>query len=559
MTGKIFSISCLCQRNCETADRPQPGTVRCVVPEVWQSDMVLAQAHNDVPRTRGQHGRNEGSPDKQKNEQLDLKKLDSVLERLDGFSCNQKHDDVFSLRQHDTCKWLPETDQYKAWRNSNDSFLWLQGKAGAGKTVLAASVIDGIKGTLQDRESLVFFYCDFRDERTTIAAAAMCSILSQLLRKLRNGTGRDLIQLVNDIENRLTEGSLVKHTRSIVPFVSRAARQFRQQPFLVLDALDECQDVENLLIALCELKKGGMRPFVTSRPLHNIRDKFRDLPSISMDKMAKQVSADIGLHITREIDSDRRLRRLEGKLKMEILYMLRDKADGMFRWVQCQIDALKKCATTRDIRTALQGLPSGLDETYERILCAIDLQSSDGKLALRALVWLVAALRPLQLAELFEGLSIDLRGRRLDREIAPVHEYALLDALGSLVVYDENTDVINLSHFTVKEYIIKTLHPTKLSIYHIDIQVAHAQVALLCMCYITAVIKHWALFETPPQVPSDQRMDIILPKSHPLLHYAFSHGFRHLQCLESGNVAAYVQAGYFISRAPLPIRTYLTT
>ncbi|KAG6374481.1 hypothetical protein JVT61DRAFT_4524 [Boletus reticuloceps] len=32
-------------------------------------------------------------------------------------------------------------------------------------------------------------------------------------------------------------------------------------------------------------------------------------------------------------------------------------------------------------------------------------------------------------------------------------------------------------------------------------------------------------------------MDIILSKSHPLLHYAFSHGFRHLQCLESGNGA----------------------
>ena len=121
-----------------------------------------------------------------------------------------------------------------------------------------------------------------------------------------------------------------------------------------------------------------------------------------------------------------------------------------FRWAQCQIDVLKKCATTRDIRKALDSLPSGLDETYEKILLAIDLQSSDGKVALRALFWLVAALRPLHLAEILEALSIDLQGRRLDREIAPVHEYALLDALGSLVVYIEETDVINLSHFSVK-------------------------------------------------------------------------------------------------------------
>ena len=38
----------------------------------------------------------------------------------------------------------------------------------------------------------------------------------------------------------------------------------------------------------------------------------------------------------------------------------------------------------------------------------------------------------------------------MDREIAPVHGDALLDALGSLVVYNEETDVIILSHSSVK-------------------------------------------------------------------------------------------------------------
>jgi len=299
----------------------------------------------------------------------------------------------------------------------------------------------------------------------------MCSILSQLLCKLRNGTGRDLIKLVDDIVNRKTEGSLVlERAGSMAPFVSRVARQFSRQPFVVLDALDECKDVESLLRALHVLRNGGIRLFVTSRPLSIIRDKFHKLPSISMERMAKELSADIKLHVTREIDGDRRLRLLEEKLKGEVLITLQNKADGMlgplfsahdlaltlqvvvsrFRWIQCQIDTLKKCATTRDIRTALYSLPTGLDETYERILRAIDPQSSDGKVALRALVWLVAALRPLRLDEILEALSIDLQGRRLDHEIAPVHGYALLDTLGSLVAYNDEIDVVNLAHFSVK-------------------------------------------------------------------------------------------------------------
>ena len=194
----------------------------------------------------------------------------------------------------------------------------------------SASVIQGIKKTLQDGESIVFFYCDVTDERTTRAAVVVCSILSQLLRKLRNGTGRGLIKLVDDIVNGQTEGSLVlKHAGSMAPFVSRAARQFSRQPFVILDALDECQDVESLIHALRELTNGGVRLFVTSRPLQIIRDKFHDLPSISMNRMAKEVSADIRLHVTREIDGERRLRILEEKLKTEILITLQTKADGM--------------------------------------------------------------------------------------------------------------------------------------------------------------------------------------------------------------------------------------
>lgn len=106
--------------------------------------------------------------------------------------------------------------------------------------------------------------------------------------------------------------------------------------------------------------------------------------------------------------------------------------------------------TRRDLLQALRSLPSGLEETYERIRRAIDPHSSEGKIAMRALVWLVAALRPLQLVEILEALSIDLKGRKLDRSISPVHGPALLDVLGSLVVYHEETDAINLSHFTVK-------------------------------------------------------------------------------------------------------------
>lgn len=121
-----------------------------------------------------------------------------------------------------------------------------------------------------------------------------------------------------------------------------------------------------------------------------------------------------------------------------------------FRWVQCSIDTLNRCVTRKEVRNALDDLPEGLDETYERILVAIDTNGREGQLAQRALVWLVASLRPLHLDELMEGLSINLRTRTLDSDIRPMHNGALLDACGSLVTYIEKTGLIILSHFSVK-------------------------------------------------------------------------------------------------------------
>ena len=121
-----------------------------------------------------------------------------------------------------------------------------------------------------------------------------------------------------------------------------------------------------------------------------------------------------------------------------------------FRWVQCSLDTLNRCVTRQEVRNALNNLPEGLDETYERILLGSDTNAREGQLAQRALVWLVAALRPLRLTELMEGLSINLRTRTLDSNFGPMHKGALLDACGSLVTHIERTGLIVLSHFSVK-------------------------------------------------------------------------------------------------------------
>ena len=121
-----------------------------------------------------------------------------------------------------------------------------------------------------------------------------------------------------------------------------------------------------------------------------------------------------------------------------------------FRWVHCQLDTLKRCTTREELREALDNLPSELEATYERILGAVDERKSEGGLVRRALALLMVAIEPLQLAQIIDGLSMDFQKRKNDHKTRQWLQTTLVHALSSLVSYHEETDVLTLSHFTVK-------------------------------------------------------------------------------------------------------------
>ena len=54
------------------------------------------------------------------------------------------------------------------------------------------------------------------------------------------------------------------------------------------------------------------------------------------------------------------------------------------------------------------------------------------------------------MVEILEGLTIDFKRKTVDTETGAMHKGVVLYACGSLVTYNEKTDVLILSHFSVK-------------------------------------------------------------------------------------------------------------
>ena len=75
-----------------------------------------------------------------------------------------------------------------------------------------------------------------------------------------------------------------------------------------------------------------------------------------------------------------------------------------FRWVECQLEALRKCRTALAIEAALSTLPETLDATYERILQSIE--ENDQEHARRTLELLAFSKRPLRVEEVAEAIVV---------------------------------------------------------------------------------------------------------------------------------------------------------
>ncbi|KAG1850980.1 hypothetical protein C8R48DRAFT_778011 [Suillus tomentosus] len=395
---------------------------------------------------------------------------ENFLRWMNPVSCTEKHRASHRQRNVGTGRWIFHAEQYVAWNASDSAFLWLNGQAGSGKTILASAVIDEIQGSgPADPQTLGYFYCDFRDEQTTNAAAVLRSLVVQLLRqstddwitKIHKPEQEDSnakvdFVFLNDLGQQQRNGERCPTDLTFLRQLLVEASRLVYRPVLVIDALDECKDYSDLVDHLVDLAGDAqLRLFVTGRSELDIKYAFRDLPTIFLKDSAEQMKADICAHITEQLKTQKRLSRLPETLRNLILEKLLEKAEGMFRWVQCQLDELRRCAREIDIKNALNNLPAGLNETYDRIVCGIQ-QKGRGydQIAYNCLLWLAGALTPLTLGQLDEAMMIDIKRSILDPDLRASDPMDIVVACGSLVTYDETTGVVALSHYSVKEYLI---------------------------------------------------------------------------------------------------------
>jgi len=407
------------------------------------------------------------------------------------------HHNARKAQHGGTANWFIQGPTFQEWKK-NGSLLWIRGNPGAGKSVLCSSIIENIKDMRETTSTLVaYYYFDFKDASKRDVRGLLASLLCQL------GDDSELCwdvlyqfyTMCRDGSERPSEAALAKCLKTILELPG-------QLPiFVIMDALDECpnntgtpsnrEEVLDLVKDLVGSNHSNLFICATSRPEQDIGTVLDPLTSPSLRVSLHEEDGqreDINSYIHSFVHTDSAMRRWREADKELVINTLSERAGGMFRWVYCQLDALRRCFPS-SIRKTVNELPTTLDETYERILQEIPKQRRQH--AHRLFQCLVATIRPLQVEELGEIFAIDFdedAAPNLMEDWRPENvEEAVLFACSTLISVVDNKDskIIQFSHFSVKEFLssdrLLTSDDGNVRFYHIPPDRAHTILARACL------------------------------------------------------------------------------
>ncbi|KAI0290184.1 hypothetical protein B0F90DRAFT_1825391 [Multifurca ochricompacta] len=375
--------------------------------------------------------------------------------------------------------------------------VWIHGKPGSGKSVLWYENSDSF--SWPPWRTLL----RFKDTARQSARDLVSSLLAQLCEQS---------DLCSDILSRLysthAAGSRQPRIDALLDCLKDMLALPGQGPiYIILDGLDESpktsgtpskrESILELVEWLVNLRGSNLRICVSSCAETDIRGVLQPLASqiVSLHDEMGHIE-DINDYIYFFVKSDAKMGKWRNEDKDFVVNKLSEEAGGIFRWVFCQLDQLRRCLP-EGIRRTYNEFPETLKEAYERILQDID--EKRWMCAHRLFQCLAVASRPLRVSELGEFLAWDFRPDEL-----PVFEAswrpedledALLSTCSSLIaiINMDGSSVVQFSHFSVRQFLLSShlsAAARGAARYHFSLEQAHFTVGQGCLAALLQLDKH---------------------------------------------------------------------
>lgn len=484
----------------------------------------------------------------------------------------------FGPRVEGTCDWITKHNKYRSWlQEKRSSLLWICGGPATGKTYLSVFLTGELGKTVKsgspsphDNELLAYFFCSQQDQRRNTAGALLRGLMYLLLQ-----VKPDVIDCMLEDFSRLK-----KHNSLFDPSNKEALwRNFEQmllksgldKIYFVLDALDECAEdslqwLLQKLTTLVSLNMPIQRPIlkmvIASRRypevLHEYLYKFPRIIAGQDDNLSHDLRLFILSKIedlaekksVKEEDNKRAIVKEKWLSAAKPLTMFTSET---FLWVSFVIRDLER-AYLPEVEQKLHKLPRGLDGYYERMLHQISQLEQRREIAARVIRWVAMAVRPLSLLELSIGtdtLPTELPSREQREEMMEYH----VNLCGYFLKVDHG--IVSLIHQSARDYLTcidRDREGPRFSLFRIDEEEAHLQIAQTCLKYIQGDLKGTGPFADNRTINlgrSQPNLESAEVRAFPLLQYAALHWPEHARCSSREAAIFDLSVPFFQAKSPV--------
>ncbi|KAH7397431.1 hypothetical protein BKA66DRAFT_454343 [Pyrenochaeta sp. MPI-SDFR-AT-0127] len=418
-----------------------------------------------------------------------------------------------------TCEWFTNHDLFRQWNEDDQSaLLWVSADPGSGKSVLAKYLIDHVLPLPGVTICYFFFKDGFPDQQSVLHAIR--SLLHQIC-----SNNYDLVNSLLLQRSEYEAGAIFESfDRLWNIFIDIAQNKRAGEIICVIDALDECRQ-DGFLQLSAKISSLFLDPpndrarlkfLLTSRPYEHIRWEFQELedliPTIHLagedETEVRKISKEIDLVVQSRLRSIGIKRRLTGAERLHMSSLMATIPNRTYLWICLTLDVIEKLRgfSRGNVIESIKNLPRTVDEAYEKIL----QRSPDPLKAWKALHLIVAATRPLSIAELSIAMALNESDNSIDfilDNLEPADRFAetLRNLCGLFVVIIDQK--IYFLHQTAREFLVQRAQPVlplhsnmvpptswKQSIYP---AVAASFIAQACIWYLTSNIPRLERRMTP--------------------------------------------------------------
>ncbi|KAI8681114.1 NACHT domain-containing protein [Fusarium keratoplasticum] len=431
-----------------------------------------------------------------------------LLKDLSSHNYTSAFNNARNKRHLGTAEWAFNTDQFRNWLTGDGpAVLHVTGKIGSGKTILASSIVEHLCQIRQPNQFISFFFSRFDNSTTLASDTIIRSLVQQLLSvapmETMNAT------LASEIADCLQKTQDNFFSLDTLGKLYETASKFTQDWFILIDGVDECESEQQRLLydflsRFLDTCSGPQR----IRILFSSRETTKQEIEKSFDSVGRLItgtsntSADIVAFAEDVIVAKLARGELvvrDPEIIGDILQAIASKEEGMFLWAFLAIEDICSGTNDKEIREALQEIPTDLPTTFDRALSRIAKRRNQ-KIASEIFGWTTAARQPLTLAQLQEALSVKVGQRNLhpDDLVSGIDRITVW--CENLVCVEETDNTVHFSHHSIREYLLQS-ESGDLKDFHVDLEEFDHHAGEVCITYLHLENLKTALIESEKAEP----------------------------------------------------------